>query len=185
MNEDMAANRAKRGPNARVFGQDLMRGEHVVGEPSKSAKNGGLTYGGMEAQYAGNGGNLLTMTSVPAGLTQGEIPNYDSADRTITGTSIFDPVLCELAYRWFCPPGGLVLDPYAGGSVRGIVAAKCGRRYIGIDLSERQVSANRAQAEAICKSDGNYAIPMAGWRRGRPCRARLRGGLRLFMPALR
>jgi DNA modification methylase len=40
-----------------------------------------------------------------------------------TGTSIFDPVLCELAYRWFCPPGGLVLDPFAGGSVRGIVAA--------------------------------------------------------------
>lgn len=67
-----------------------------------------------------------------------------------TGTSIFDPVLCEVAYRWFCPPGGLVLDPFAGGSVRGIVAAKCGRRYIGVDLSERQVTANRAQAEAIC-----------------------------------
>jgi hypothetical protein len=59
-------------------------------------------------------------------------------------------VLCELAYRWFCPPGGLVLDPFAGGSMRGIVAAKCGRRYIGVDLSERQVSVNRAQAEAIC-----------------------------------
>jgi hypothetical protein len=67
-----------------------------------------------------------------------------------TGTSIFDPVLCELAYRWFCPPGGLVLDPFAGGSVRGIVAAKCGRRYIGVDLSERQVAANREQAWAIC-----------------------------------
>jgi DNA methylase len=67
-----------------------------------------------------------------------------------TGTSIFDPVLCELAYRWFCPPGGLVLDPFAGGSVRGIVASKCGRRYIGVDLSERQVGANREQAWVIC-----------------------------------
>lgn len=66
-----------------------------------------------------------------------------------TGTSIFDPVLCEIAYRWFCPPGGLVLDPFAGGSVRGIVAAKLGRRYIGVDLSERQIEANRMQAEAI------------------------------------
>lgn len=36
-----------------------------------------------------------------------------------TGTSIFDPVICEIAYRWFCPPGGTVLDPFAGGSVRG------------------------------------------------------------------
>ncbi len=67
-----------------------------------------------------------------------------------SGTSIFDPVLCELAYRWFCPPGGLVLDPFAGGSVRGIVAAKCGREYIGIDLRPEQVEANRAQASAIC-----------------------------------
>jgi DNA methylase len=80
---------------------------------------------------------------------------------TITGTSIFDPVLCELAYRWFCPPGGLVLDPFAGGSVRGIVASKCGRRYIGIDLSERQCAANEAQAEAIC-GDGEMPLWACG-----------------------
>ena len=66
-----------------------------------------------------------------------------------TGTSVFDPVLCELAYRWFCPPGGQVLDPFAGGSVRGWVAAKTGRRYIGCDLRREQVEENRAQwAEA-------------------------------------
>jgi hypothetical protein len=78
-----------------------------------------------------------------------------------TGTSIFDPVLCELAYRWFCPPGGQVLDPFAGGSVRGIVASKCGRRYIGVDLSERQCAANRAQAEAIC-ADGEMPLWACG-----------------------
>jgi len=66
------------------------------------------------------------------------------------GTSIFDPVLCELIYRWFSPVGGIVLDPFAGGSVRGIVAAKTGREYVGIDLSEKQIEANRVQAENIC-----------------------------------
>lgn len=66
------------------------------------------------------------------------------------GTSVFDPVLCELAYRWFCPPGGLVLDPFAGGSVRGIVAAKTGRQYLGVDLRAEQVEANRAQADKVC-----------------------------------
>jgi Fe-S-cluster containining protein len=65
------------------------------------------------------------------------------------GTSIFDPVLCELMYRWFCPPGGTVLDPFAGGSVRGIVAGMLGRRYWGCDLSEAQVKANRQQARDI------------------------------------
>ena len=67
-----------------------------------------------------------------------------------TGTSIFDPVLCELAYRWFCPPSGLILDPFAGGSVRGIVAAKLGRQYTGIDLSTVQIAANEQQANEIC-----------------------------------
>lgn len=34
-------------------------------------------------------------------------------------TSVFDPVLCEVAYTWFCPKGGAILDPFCGGSVRG------------------------------------------------------------------
>ena len=63
-----------------------------------------------------------------------------------SGTSIFDPVLCELAYRWFSPEGGIILDSFAGGSVRGIVASHCGRQYVGMDLREEQVQANRSQA---------------------------------------
>lgn len=61
-------------------------------------------------------------------------------------TSVFDPVLCELAYRWFSPPGARVLDPFAGGSVRGIVASTLAREYLGIELRPEQVSANRAQS---------------------------------------
>jgi DNA modification methylase len=65
------------------------------------------------------------------------------------GTSIFDPVLCELAYRWFCPNGGTVLDPFAGGSVRGVIAAACGLQYVGVDLRSEQVEANRRQWEEL------------------------------------
>lgn len=77
-----------------------------------------------------------------------------------SGTSIFDPVLCELAYRWFCPPGGTVLDPFAGGSVRGIVASKLGRPYVGIDLRPEQIAANQEQARSICGD------PLPVWREG-------------------
>ena len=62
------------------------------------------------------------------------------------GTSIFDPVLTELAYRWHTNPGDGILDPFAGGSVRGIVAGILGRRYLGVDLRPEQVAENRAQA---------------------------------------
>lgn len=65
------------------------------------------------------------------------------------GTSIFDPVLCEIAYRWFSPEGGAVLDPFAGGSVRGIVASVLGRQYTGVDLSARQIAANETQAATV------------------------------------
>lgn len=63
-----------------------------------------------------------------------------------SNTSIFDPVLCELMYRWFCPDGGYILDPFAGGSVRGIVANYLGYHYSGIDIRKEQVDSNRDQA---------------------------------------
>lgn len=76
------------------------------------------------------------------------------------GTSIFDPVLCELVVRWFCPMGGTVLDPFAGGSVRGIVASRLGRKYVGVELRREQIEANRKQAERICTD------PMPEWIEG-------------------
>lgn len=76
-------------------------------------------------------------------------PNEETTAAQGSGTSIFDPVLTEISYKWFCPPGGRILDPFAGGSVRGIVASVLGYHYTGIDLSGRQLEANCAQAEMI------------------------------------
>ncbi len=47
------------------------------------------------------------------------------------------------------PPGGLVLDPFAGGSTRGLMAWLLGRRYVGVDLSRRQVRANEGQMQLV------------------------------------
>lgn len=66
-----------------------------------------------------------------------------------TGISVFDPVLCELVYRWFCPDEGSVLDVCCGGSVRGIVAALLGHPYTGIDLRKEQVESNREQWQTL------------------------------------
>lgn len=72
-----------------------------------------------------------------------------------SGTSIFDPVVCELMYKWFCKPGGHILDPFAGGSVRGIVASVLGYSYTGIDLRPEQCRSNFHQCETI--------LPNGGW----------------------
>lgn len=84
---------------------------------------------------------------------------------TLATTSIFDSVLCELMYRWFLPsptdttgPGKpnpfRILDPFAGGSVRGIVAALHGHQYVGIDLRAEQIDANYANAKEIFDAVG-------------------------------
>jgi len=88
--------------------------------------------------------------ALKTGITAEKYAGHSENDGNESGTSIFDPVLCELAYRWFSPPGGVILDPFAGGSVRGIVAAKLGRKYVGVDLSARQIEANREQADIVC-----------------------------------
>ena len=96
----------------------------------------------------GRGGNLVSKSKPREGYGG----DYDIAGGESawggSGTSIFDPVLCELVYRWFNVPGGAVLDPFAGGSVRGIVASACGCPYTGVDLSAEQVAANQAQLAA-------------------------------------
>ena len=66
---------------------------------------------------------------------------------TEANVSVFDPVLCETMYDWFSPKDGKVLDPFAGGSVRGIVAEGLGRSYTGIDISEEQIKANKLQSD--------------------------------------
>lgn len=69
---------------------------------------------------------------------------------TNTGTSTFDPALCELIYLWFSKEGDAVIDPFAGGSVWGIVACELGRDYVGVDIRQEQVDANFANAEEVC-----------------------------------
>lgn len=59
----------------------------------------------------------------------------------------------SLKGRFGAPPYSVldtnVLDPFAGGSVRGIVAASLGHKYTGLELRKEQVDANIEQAKDI------------------------------------
>lgn len=79
-----------------------------------------------------------------------DLHSQTSQENASAGISIFDPVLCELAYQWFSPEGAIIIDPFAGGSVRGIVASKLNRNYIGIDLSSTQIEENKVQGTKLC-----------------------------------
>ena len=136
---------------AATFGQDLMRGEHSVGGGKQHVQGVLMTSdsGNDPAYYF-----KKQAAEKKAGreLTTEEFQRdwYQGPDTYASGTSIFDPVLCELAYSWFSPKGGTVLDPFAGGSVRGVVASRLGRQYIGVELRAEQVEANRLQGDELC-----------------------------------
>ena len=158
-----AAREAGKG-KARALGQDILKGEGEI-KPERGGKPG--TSAGYAEQGKGRKKGLggVTMdalsshpryyeqkTAAEAKVGRKLTPEEFERDHWVlpdsdlsSGTSIFDPVLCELAYRWFSPAGGRVLDPFAGGSVRGIVAGALGRRYTGIDLRPEQILANQEQ----------------------------------------
>lgn len=66
-----------------------------------------------------------------------------------TGTSIFDPVLTETMISWFSAKDDMVIDPFAGGSVRGVVSGMLERNYVGVDLRQEQIDANIEQGDAL------------------------------------
>ena len=70
-------------------------------------------------------------------------------NNTAEYVSIFDPALCEVIYKWFCDKGAKILDPFSGGSVRGIVANYLGYNYTGIDIRQEQIDSNYEQANKI------------------------------------
>lgn len=103
-------------------------------------------------------------SGIRAGVGRGDnLLGLKSVGGSSDGTSQFDPVLTEILLQWFAPcpdretrpvgspPDVIVLDPFAGGPVRGAVAASLGFRYFGIDISAEQVACNEASAKEFCK----------------------------------
>ena len=110
---------------------------------------------GIKSELGRN--NNLTFNIDLKSIDEQKKDGYKSKDKT---TSIFDPVLCELAYKWFSREDDRIIDPFAGGSVRGIVASICKRYYTGIDLSERQIKHNKIQFDGIRKKYSDNLVPV-------------------------
>lgn len=71
-------------------------------------------------------------------------------DMTVTingGTSNFDPVLAEAMFKWFCLPGGKILDPFGGEQTKGVVAGELGFEYYGCEIRQDQVDLNNKCTE--------------------------------------
>lgn len=57
--------------------------------------------------------------------------------------------LCEWWVKYICPPGGVVLDPFAGSCTVGIAALRLGRNFIGIEKHEPFIHVGLGRLEAV------------------------------------
>lgn len=65
------------------------------------------------------------------------------ADEAHEGEAPFPEMIPEFFIKSFCEPGGLVFDPFLGSGTTAAVAAKLGRRFIGIDVRADQIEISR------------------------------------------
>jgi len=75
-------------------------------------------------------------------LSTGIVGNYNN------GASILDPVLAEIANRWFGLKNCKTFDCFAGDSVFGYVSNYCGNTFTGIEIRQEQVDLNNKRIGA-------------------------------------
>ena len=61
----------------------------------------------------------------------------------------YPEALCERPILAGCPPGGLVVDPFAGSGTTCVVAKRLGRRFIGFDASRAYVEQAAARLKSV------------------------------------
>ena len=87
-----------------------------------------------------NPGNVITCT-VGGGQMGDPLSHENEAP--------FPESLAEFFVRSFCPPGGVVADPFSGSGTTGAVAVRFNRRFIGCDIRASQVDLSRRRIARV------------------------------------
>lgn len=69
------------------------------------------------------------------------------------GASLFDPAVAAWLLNCYAPKVGLCFDPFAGGGMRAIMAAKRGLAYLGVELRQAECEAIRERCEKCRVTD--------------------------------
>jgi site-specific DNA-methyltransferase (adenine-specific) len=90
------------------------------------------------------------------GLPLSDVPIYPRGGDAVRLVRNAHPTVKPLQLmRWItrllCPPGGVVLDPFAGSGSTGAASLLEGRRFVGIERDERYVRVARARIAHWCR----------------------------------
>jgi hypothetical protein len=115
------------------------------GSPSHRLKNGvrvgSLKPRGYRPPARSNPGNVVRCGAVGGGNMGSKLAHENEAP--------FPEKLAEFFVRSFCPPGGVVLDPFAGSGTTAAVAKRLGRSSISIEVRQSQVELIHRRLEEV------------------------------------
>lgn len=136
-----AAGRSKNGVH-KTGGKRPSHKEIVVGRRVTSGHKNGDTPNGdsYDPPDIANPGNVIKC-KVGGGLMGSPLSHENEAP--------FPEKLSDFFVQSFCPPAGLVLDPFSGSATTGASALKYGRRYIGLDLRMSQIQLGSRRLDGV------------------------------------
>jgi hypothetical protein len=108
---------------------------HTNAEP-----DGTMCEQGYTVRTLANPGNIIKCI-VGGGVMGHELAHENEAPYPLSLATFF--------VRSFCPPGGVVLDPFSGSGTTGHAALQYSRRYIGIDIRESQVELTKRRLATV------------------------------------
>lgn len=141
----------------------------ACGQPWKFALGGECTHRGVDGRrrvkrhttQGGPNGDPRTVVremAIPAKANPGNVIDC-RVGGGLMGSNLahvneapFPESLAEFFVLSFCPPGGIVLDPFAGSGTTLASAVKHGRRAIGIDLRQSQVELTKRRLSGVTPS---------------------------------
>lgn len=118
-------------------------GDRVRKPVTNRTADGGRKTESYKMPATANPGNIVWCGAVGGGSLGCDIAHE--------GDAPFPEYLAEFFVRSFCPPGGVVLDPFAGTGTTLSVARQHGRRWVGVDIrpSEIEKCTRRLQNAAL------------------------------------
>jgi hypothetical protein len=128
-----------------------LRPSHVIGTPRRA--NGEREEQQYKPPAISNPGNLVWCGAVGGGRMGDKLCHENEAPLA--------EQLAEFIIRTFCPPGGLVYDPFCGSGTTCAVARTLGRRSLGTDIRASQVELTERRLRKV--------VPLLSCFQGKKC----------------
>lgn len=118
------------------------RPSHITADRlhTKTKPDGTIEIQGYSVPVKANPGNVIKCV-VGGGVMGSKLAHENEAP--------FPESLAEFFVRSFCPPGGVVVDPFCGSGTTLAVAKKNGRSAIGFDVRQSQIDLTNRRLEEV------------------------------------